>query len=209
MAPRLFTIASHCKTNRNVIVAASLTEKGLISKYLSSKPQQINAELRKSTFTDAMAWKKVILIGAGTGLAPLRAFIQQKIYNLEQQKQGKQVNAPIITLFFGCKHETGDFIYKDEIMFWKEQGIIEKLSTAFSRDTEKVFLQLIQKVYVQNLLANEDEELKELANSKDTAIYICGSLPMGNSIIEVMTKAFGAEKVKEMEAEGRIGKQLW
>jgi sulfite reductase alpha subunit-like flavoprotein len=62
---------------------------------------------------------------------------------------------------------------------------------------------------VQNLLEREEAELTELGQCKETAIYICGSLPMGASIIEVMTKAFGAEKVKEMEHEGRIVKELW
>ena len=103
-----------------------------------SKPKLLKAELRKSTFTASMDWKKVIYIAAGTGLAPFRGFIQEKIYNLEQRKQGKQVNAPIITLFFGCKHENGDFIYKDEILKCRDAGIIDRLHLAFSRDTDKV-----------------------------------------------------------------------
>ncbi len=76
MAPRLFTIASHARTQKNVVVAASIVPNGLISKYFESKPSIFKAELRKSTFTDAMKWKKVIFIGAGTGLAPFRAYIQ-------------------------------------------------------------------------------------------------------------------------------------
>ena len=55
-------------------------------------------------------------------------------------------------------------------------------------------------------MEKEEAELKELGFCQDSAIYICGSLPMGASIIEVMTKAFGAPKVKEMEHEGRIVK---
>lgn len=89
MAPRLFTIASHYHTQRNVVVAASLTENGLISKYFLTKPQQMMAELRKSTFTDAMKWKKVIFVAAGTGLAPFRAYLQQKVYLNQQRQEGK------------------------------------------------------------------------------------------------------------------------
>lgn len=76
MAPRLFTMASYCKVQPNVIVAASLVENGLISKFFMEKPIEMKAELRKSTFTDAMKWKKVIFVAAGTGLAPFRAYIQ-------------------------------------------------------------------------------------------------------------------------------------
>jgi len=76
MAPRLFTIASHSKTQKNPIVVASLVDNGLVSKFFLQKPNSIKAELRKSTFTDAMKWKKLIFVAAGTGLAPFRAYLQ-------------------------------------------------------------------------------------------------------------------------------------
>lgn len=113
MAPRLFTIASHAPVQRNVVVAASMVDHGLISKYFLAKPQTMRAELRKSTFTPISKWKKVILVGAGTGVAPFRGFAQEKQHCLQLQKEGKEAPTPIITLIFGCKHETGDFIYKE------------------------------------------------------------------------------------------------
>ena len=76
-----------------------------------------------------MKWKKVIFIAAGTGLAPFRGFIQEKVYQMQ-----KGAKTPIVTLFFGCKHEHGDFIYKEEILGWKDKGIINRLHLAFSRD---------------------------------------------------------------------------
>ena len=104
MAPRLFTMASHAKTQKNAVVAASIVDGGLISKFILEKPKKIKAELRKSTFTDAMKWKKAIFIAAGTGVAPFRAYLQEKVYLMKQKAEGKNVNVPIITLFFGCKH---------------------------------------------------------------------------------------------------------
>jgi sulfite reductase alpha subunit-like flavoprotein len=83
MAPRLFTIASHSKTQKNPIVAASIVGNGLISKFFLQQPNQLRAEFRKSTFNDAMKWKKVIFVAAGTGLAPFRAYIQEKIFKLK------------------------------------------------------------------------------------------------------------------------------
>ena len=113
MAPRLFTIASHYHTQKNVVVAASLIPNGLISKFFMAQPDTVRAELRKSTFTDAMKWKKVIFMAAGTGLAPFRGYLQEKQRLIEAEKE-----APLVTLFFGCKHFTGDYIYKEEISQW-------------------------------------------------------------------------------------------
>jgi len=51
-----------------------------------------------------MKWKKVIFIAAGTGLAPFRAFLQEKAYYMIQKEDGKDCNVPLVSLFFGCKH---------------------------------------------------------------------------------------------------------
>jgi sulfite reductase alpha subunit-like flavoprotein len=59
---------------------------------------------------------------------------------------------------------------------------------------------------VQDLLGQQEEELKELGHCEETALYICGSLSMGKAIIEVLTASFGAERVKAMEEGGRIVK---
>lgn len=55
----------------------------------------------------------MIFVAAGTGLAPFRAFIQEKVFLLKRIEEGANLTVPIISLFFGCKHEEGDFIYKD------------------------------------------------------------------------------------------------
>ena len=78
IAPRLFTIGSSYKKQQNIVVMASIIEQGLISKFFNSKPQGMKAELRKSSFNDAMKWKKVIFISVGTGFAPFRGYLQEK-----------------------------------------------------------------------------------------------------------------------------------
>ena len=57
---------------------ASIIENGLISKFFNAQPGQIRAEFKKSSFNDAMKWKKVIFISVGTGFAPFRGYLQEK-----------------------------------------------------------------------------------------------------------------------------------
>jgi sulfite reductase alpha subunit-like flavoprotein len=78
MGPRLFTIASSWKIQKNVVVIASIVEDGLISKHFTRKPQSIMAELRKSTFLSIDKLKKVIFVGIGTGFAAFRGYLQEK-----------------------------------------------------------------------------------------------------------------------------------
>jgi len=75
----------------------------------------------------------LIMIGPGTGIAPFRAFLQERC---TRGACGEN------WLFFGEQHEKTDFYYRDEIEGWLASGVLGKLSTAFSRDqTEKIYVQ--------------------------------------------------------------------
>ena len=51
--------------------------------------------------------------------------------------------------------------------------------------------------------------MKELEEGEDAAIYICGSMAMGQAIVDLLARSFEAEKVKAMSEGGRIVKELW
>lgn len=82
------------------------------------------------------------MVGPGTGIAPFIGFMQQKQILLE--KGIDRVPGQYI-LYFGCRHENGDFIFKEEIQKQIKNGVLQKFYPAFSRDQN-------EKIYVQDLL---------------------------------------------------------
>lgn len=98
-----------------------------------------------------------IMIGPGTGIAPFRAFLEER-----EAREAKGPN----WLFFGDQHEAQDFLYRDQISQWQETGLITKSSLAWSRDTA-------EKVYVQTLIRKESETFYEWLE-QGGYIYICG-----------------------------------
>ncbi len=99
----------------------------------------------------------VIMIGPGTGVAPFRAYMQ------EREEHGFKGNT---WLFFGDQHFTTDFLYQTEWQEWLKDGVLGKMDVAFSRDTG-------EKVYVQHRIAERSKEFNEWLQ-KGASLYICG-----------------------------------
>ena len=99
----------------------------------------------------------LIMIGPGTGIAPFRAFLQ------ERQATGASGKN---WLFFGDQHQEQDFIYQDELTGWQESGLLTRLDLAFSRDQE-------DKIYVQNRMMEQGAELFAWLQ-QGAYFYVCG-----------------------------------
>ncbi|WP_019677240.1 assimilatory sulfite reductase (NADPH) flavoprotein subunit [Arsukibacterium perlucidum] len=99
----------------------------------------------------------VIMIGPGTGIAPFRAFLQERD---ARGASGKN------WLFFGNPHFTQDFLYQVELQGYLKQGLLSKLDVAFSRDSA-------QKVYVQDKLRRHAAEVYQWLQ-QGAHVYICG-----------------------------------
>jgi len=99
----------------------------------------------------------MIMVGPGTGVAPFRAFLEER---KSRGSKGKN------WLFFGDQTQKNDFIYKDEISYFKKTGLLNKLDLAFSRDQEK-------KVYVQHKMIDSSQELFEWLEN-GAYFYVCG-----------------------------------
>lgn len=99
----------------------------------------------------------IIMIGPGTGVAPFRAFLEERE---ELGAEGKS------WLFYGDRHFVTDFLYQTDWQRMLKDGVLTKLDVAFSRDTD-------EKVYVQHRLLERSRELFEWLQ-EGAYIYICG-----------------------------------
>ncbi|KAK4618152.1 NADPH--cytochrome P450 reductase [Fulvia fulva] len=152
--------------------------------------------------------KPIIMVGPGTGVAPFRAFVQERA---QQAKNGENIGKTI--LFFGCRNSHEDFIYKDEWEQWTKDcaGQFE-IVTAFSREQEK-------KVYVQHRLKERAEEINKLLEQK-AYFYVCGDAAnMAREVNEILAaiiseqrgvdKKKGEDAVKSMRAANQYQEDVW
>ena len=99
----------------------------------------------------------IIMVGPGTGIAPFRAFMEQRVHDGGSGKNW---------LFFGDQSEKTEFYYKDSIESWLDEGHLYKFTTAWSRDQE-------EKIYVQHRLKEHGAEIWEWFE-RGAYFYICG-----------------------------------
>jgi len=99
----------------------------------------------------------LIMIGPGTGVAPFRAFLQER-----EERGGSGDN----WLFFGDRRFRSDFLYQAEWLKWRQHGLLTRLDVAFSRDQS-------EKVYVQDRLREQAETLYAWLEA-GAYVYICG-----------------------------------
>ncbi len=102
--------------------------------------------------------KPIIMVGPGTGIAPFRAFLEER-----KVSGAKGAN----WLFFGNPHEELDFLYKDELTQMQEEGVLTKLDLAFSRDQK-------EKIYVQDRMLENGAELWKWLKDDGASFYVCG-----------------------------------
>ena len=176
LQPRFYTIASSSLVHpQSVHITVSViqsrtpggrTFSGLCSNFLATTvagKSMIPVFIRESTFRlPKCLATPVVMIGPGTGIAPMRAFLQESAF---LRSKGESLSA--WWLYFGCRYKDVDYIYKEEMETALENRILSKLRLAFSREQK-------EKVYVQHKLTEDFEELYPLVNEHDAHIYVCG-----------------------------------
>jgi cytochrome P450/NADPH-cytochrome P450 reductase len=104
----------------------------------------------------------MIMIGAGTGMAPFRGFLQERA---ALRDQGVPVGSSL--LFFGCRNRETDLLYADEIRDYEEQGLV-RVENAFSRAADQPCR------YVQEAMLDRADEIWDLLQ-RDAAVFVCGN----------------------------------
>jgi sulfite reductase (NADPH) flavoprotein alpha-component len=170
LRPRLYSIASSLRATPghvHLCVSVVRTERrgrlrrGVASAFLAERAQAhgpIAAAITSSHFRlPADPTTPVIMVGPGTGIAPFRAFLQ------ERAAAGVKGRT---WLFFGDQHEASDFLFRDELMAWQADGTLTRLDTAFSRDQAR-------KVYVQDRLQAASADVWRWLQDGGY-FYVCG-----------------------------------
>lgn len=101
-----------------------------------------------------------------TGVAPFRAFLQHRQFELQRQPDLKKTAASAV-LFYGCRFQQLDFIYGEEIFQMLKTGVLTELITSFSREQP-------QKIYVQHRLKDHARHIYELIVHHQANIFVCG-----------------------------------
>ncbi|TVP79566.1 MAG: assimilatory sulfite reductase (NADPH) flavoprotein subunit [Puniceicoccaceae bacterium] len=171
LPPRLYSIASSPKAHPGEVHltvgvvrydAHGRQRKGVCSTYLSDRiaegeKAEVFVTANKHFKVPANNDTPIIMVGPGTGIAPFRAFVEER---KARGAQGKN------WLFFGDQHYLTDFLYQTEWQDYLADGILSKLDVAFSRDQK-------QKVYVQDRMRENAKELYAWLE-QGAYFYVCG-----------------------------------
>jgi NADPH-ferrihemoprotein reductase len=198
LQPRYYTISSsssvyptaiHVTVSvTHVAMPSGVTVSGLCSSYLRDLPVGASCRvfIRASSFKlPSSLSTPIVMIGPGTGIAPMRALIQERDFRFRRQTDVKSVTN---VLYFGCKRSDEDFIYADELHEYVRTGTLSALHLAFSREGS-------QKVYVQHLL-QQKENATDLVSLLDAGahIYVCGATAMGEDVLHAITQIIQTHK---------------
>ena len=129
----------------------------------------------------------IIMVGPGTGLAPFRAFLQERKATGANGKNW---------LFFGDQHQATDYLYGEELDKMREEGFLTRLDLAFSRDQER-------KIYVQHRMLENARELYGWLE-EGACFYVCGDAErmakdVHQALIDIVSQEGGRSKEQAEE----------
>ncbi len=197
LAPRAYSIASSRREvgdEAHLLISAVRYEshgrarKGVASNYVAERLKRgarVRVKLKPNKhFALPAADRDIIMVGPGTGVAPFRAFVQERRATAAKGRSW---------LFFGDRQFTHDFLYQ---LDWQEalkDGVLTRMDVAFSRDTP-------EKVYVQNKVWDKRHDLIEWLDG-GANFYVCGDVKnMAKDVRATLVHAYAHVKALSPEA---------
>jgi NADPH-ferrihemoprotein reductase len=190
MCPRYFSIASdQLVQTKQIFVTVALVAGGVCTTMLkdASVGSRFPIFVRKSNFHLPLRAKNrpLIMVGPGTGVAPLLGFLHRRAaWKAKNNELGEAI------LFFGCRKEQEDYIYRDFLKSSVADGVISDLDVAFSRDQK-------EKVYVQHRIQKRAADVWRIISSGGN-VYLCGDA-------KHMAKDVEAELLETIREHGKMG----
>ncbi|WP_044870465.1 sulfite reductase subunit alpha [Pseudomonas sp. LFM046] len=203
LQPRLYSIASSSLATPDEVHLTVSTVRyqcddrergGVCSAFLADRAGQgeVPIFIQKSAHfrVPADPERPMIMVGPGTGIAPFRAFLQER-----EAAGAKGRN----WLFFGEQREATDFYYREELEGWRASGHLYRLDTAFSRDQA-------EKVYVQQRMLEQGAELWRWLED-GAHFYVCGDASRMAKDVDTALKSVVREHggMSATEAEAYVG----
>jgi sulfite reductase (NADPH) flavoprotein alpha-component len=171
LQPRVYSISSSLKANPGRVSLTvdavrypigGRTRLGVASTFLAGRIEpgdkvRVYVQPAQHFALPADPHKPIIMIGPGTGIAPFRAFLQER---LATQAPGPN------WLYFGHQRSDFDFFYEDELKAMRASGHLTRLTLAWSRDSD-------EKIYVHHRMRDDGRDIWDWI-SKGAYIYVCG-----------------------------------
>jgi len=215
--PRVYSIASSQQANPDEIhITVKLVankndktvRKGTASRFLIEELQEDQEVMiyieENHRFRLPEADRDILMVGPGTGIAPFRAFLQERE---EQNATGKN------WLFFGNSHFNSEFLYQLELQSYLKSGVLNQLSLAFSRDQA-------EKVYVQDKMRENATSIWQWIDQQKAHFYVCGDMnfmakDVEQTLLEIIQSHgnFSLEQandyLKELRKTGRYQRDVY
>ncbi|KAF7691770.1 hypothetical protein HF521_010737 [Silurus meridionalis] len=159
----------------------------------------------------------MVMVGPGTGVAPFIGFLQQR----QKEREGNQDSSFGETwLFFGCRHKDRDFIFREELERFVENGTLSHLKVCFSRAEQDNDGSEPNPKYVQHNLLLHGQQVARILLKENGCLYVCGDAKnmakdVNDTLIEIIGENLQVDKLDSMKTiaklreEKRYRQDIW
>ncbi len=191
LQPRLYSVASSLKAHPDQVhfivdvvryESHGRLRKGVCSSFLADRaegvPVPVFPSIAKHFHLPEDPDVPIIMVGPGTGVAPFRAYLQERKATGAKGKNW---------LFFGAQHQKCDYAYGEEFEAFQKEGLLARLDCAWSRDQA-------EKIYVQHKMGENAAEIWKWIDGEGAHFFVCGDAKRMAKDVDVMLRKIVQEQ---------------